>query len=107
MELELEALKNWAMKDYNNAEESFKKAVDQEEKISYSYGPPAVVKPSGELYGEFLLERNRPAEAVEAFDKTLYRAPKRRLSLEGKIKAARMLKNDNMVREAEKELAGI
>jgi len=107
MEWELEGLKAWAMKDYNNSEESFKKATDLEEKISYSYGPPAVVKPSSELYGEFLLERNRPAEAMEAFDETLYRAPRRRLSLEGKMKAAKMLKNDKMVSEMEKELAGV
>ena len=107
MEWELEGLKAWAKKDYDNAEQSFRKAADLEQKISYSYGPPAVVKPSSELYGEFLLERNRPAEAIEAFDATLYRAPRRRLSLEGKVKAARMLKLDKVVNEVEKELAEI
>jgi tetratricopeptide (TPR) repeat protein len=107
MELELEGSKAWAKKDYDNAQESFKKAADLEQKISYSYGPPAVVKPSSELYGEFLLARNRPAEAIKAFDATLHRAPRRRLSLEGKVKAARMLKLDKVVNEVEKELAGI
>ena len=106
MEWELEGLKAWALKDYDKSEQSFRKAADLEEKISYSYGPPAVVKPSSELYGEFLLERNRPAEAIEVFDKTLHRAPKRRLSLEGKMKAARLLRLDNVANEVEKELSG-
>jgi tetratricopeptide (TPR) repeat protein len=107
MQWELEGLKAWAKREYENAEQLFKKAADLEQNISYSYGPPAVVKPSSELYGEFLLERNRPAEAIKAFNASLHRAPGRRLSLEGKVKAARMLKLDKVVNEVEKELAGV
>ena len=106
MELELQGMKSWAMKDYENAEQSLRKAADLEKKISYSYGPPAVPKPSSELYGEFLLERNRPAEAMAAFEETLYRAPRRKLALEGKMKAAKMLNDDKVLSEVEKELSG-
>jgi len=107
MEWELQGMRAWAKKEYDNAEQFFKKAADLEKKISYSYGPPAVAKPSSELYGEFLLDRDRPAEAIKAFDETLYRAPRRRLSLEGKMKSAKMLNNDKVISEVEKELAGV
>ncbi|HMG89317.1 MAG TPA: hypothetical protein VK589_04635 [Chryseolinea sp.] len=107
MEAELEGLKAWKNNDLESAERWFKEALAVEEKTSYSFGPPAIVKPSGELYGEFLLEVNRPADAMQAFDASLHRAPKRRLSLEGKLKAAKMLKRENEISELEKELSGV
>jgi hypothetical protein len=76
-------------------------------RVSYSFGPPAIVKPSSELYGEFLLEMNRPAEAMQAFDESLKRAPRRRLSLEGKLRAAKVLKLEKEISEMEKELSGL
>lgn len=87
MEMELKALEAWLKKDLNGTEYWFKKATALENSISYSYGPPAVVKPSNELYGEWLLEVNRPKEALVQFDLSLKTAPKRILSLKGKEKA--------------------
>jgi tetratricopeptide (TPR) repeat protein len=107
MEAELEGLRAWKNNDLENAERWFKKALAVEEKTSYSFGPPAIVKPSAELYGEFLLAMNRAGDAMKAFDASLQRAPKRRLSLKGKIEAARMLKLENEVSKMEKELSGV
>jgi len=106
MEAELEGLKAWKNKDLSGAERWFKEAVALEEKTSYSFGPPAIVKPSEELYGEFLLAVGRPGDAMKAFDAALQRTPKRRLSVKGKISAAKMLKLEKEASELERELSG-
>jgi tetratricopeptide (TPR) repeat protein len=105
MASELEGLNAWSARNYSDAEQWFKAAAQVESRVSYSFGPPAIVKPSSELYGEFLLEMNRPAEAMQAFDESLKRAPRRRLSLEGKLRAAKMLKLEKEMSEMEKELS--
>ena len=57
--------------------------------MALSYGPPNPMKPSHELLGEILLEVGRSKEAVEAFQKTLERVPRRALSLLGLARAAK------------------
>ena len=47
------------------------------------FGPPTIVKPTWELRGEMLLAMNRPAEAQEAFTRSLAMQPGRLLSLRG------------------------
>ena len=88
MELELRALQTWMKKDTAATETFFRQATTLENSISYSYGPPVIVKPSNEMYGEWLLEINKPKEALEQFNLTLKGAPNRVLSLQGKMKAA-------------------
>lgn len=107
MQLELAGLKAWKQNDLVAAAKLFKEASELEERVSYSYGPPSVVKPSYELYGEFLLAIDRPDDAIKAFSAALQRAPKRVLSLRGKMQAAKMLKNDDMALEIEKQLQEI
>jgi tetratricopeptide (TPR) repeat protein len=58
-------------------------ATAAEERMALDYGPPAIVKPSHEIYGEMLLAIGRPSEARARFEKALQRAPRRRLSLAG------------------------
>ncbi|MDX1388308.1 MAG: hypothetical protein R3344_03915, partial [Acidobacteriota bacterium] len=53
------------------------------------YGPPIIVKPSHEIYGEVLLRLDRPAEARVQFEEALARAPRRSLSLAGLASAAK------------------
>lgn len=91
MEMELKALQAWLKKDLNGTEYWFKKATALENSISYSYGPPSIVKPSNELYGEWLLEIKKPKEALTQFELSLKAAPKRILSLQGKEKALRFV----------------
>jgi len=69
------------------AEKYFKLATDLENKTSYAYGPPQVARPSFELYGEWLLSKNRPKEALQQFKRSLELAPNRTIALEGLKKA--------------------
>jgi tetratricopeptide (TPR) repeat protein len=48
-----------------------------EERISYSYGPPEIMKPTQELYGDWLLADGRVDEALNAYQKALQRGPNR------------------------------
>ncbi|MBW3671133.1 MAG: hypothetical protein KY432_05605 [Acidobacteria bacterium] len=62
-------------------------ATALEESMPLDYGPPAIVKPSHELYGEVLLKLDRKDAAAAQFEKALERNPNRRLSLAGLAKA--------------------
>jgi hypothetical protein len=55
--------------------------MEKELEAKYSYGPPAVQKPSTELYADWLREQARNEEAFRYFQKTLERAPNRRWSV--------------------------
>lgn len=83
LELELYAMTALLNNDEKSAEKWFKEATEAEETTTYTYGPPNIVKPSFELYGEWLLKNNRKKEAAIQFEKVLERAPKRMLALEG------------------------
>lgn len=82
MEKELLALLNIRQGNIETAEILMKEALVLEESVTFSYGPPEIVKPSHELYGEFLIEQNRHEEAKAQFEKVLERAPKRLIALE-------------------------
>jgi hypothetical protein len=98
MELELKAMNSWLKRDTANTDHLLKQAVEIEKAISYAYGPPTIVKPSFELYGEWLLEVNRPREASEQFQLSLKAAPKRALSLAGKQRAKSIMKDNAQLR---------
>ena len=49
------------------------------------------MKPSYEMYGEWLLENGRPKEALVQFEKSLELAPNKRLSVMGKEAAMKLL----------------
>ena len=55
------------------------------------FGPPAVIKPSHELFGEMLLEVGMPREAHAEFNRALELAPKRAHSLLGLARAAKAM----------------
>lgn len=80
---ELEGQKNWDNGNHTVAEEYLKKAVDLEYNTSFQYGPPDIVKPSSELLAEFLIAQKRIPEAREYYQKSLTRAPKRKISMDG------------------------
>jgi hypothetical protein len=70
--------------------------------LKYSYGPPIILKPAYEAYGEWLLENNNPKLALTYFEKSLERYPGRLLSLEGMKKTAEILKQDEVLAETAK-----
>lgn len=81
MLLELKALKAIKENRMKRAEKLLKEAIALEETTDYAYGPPEIIKPSSELYGEFLMKQNRMEEASVQFEKVLERAPKRYIPL--------------------------
>lgn len=87
MELQLKSMEAWMKKDGVTAEKILQQATKLQSMIGYSYGPPAIVKPSFEMYGEWLLENNRPKEALEQFELSLKLMPKKALSIKGKVMA--------------------
>ena len=83
LEYELNASLALLKKDEKTAEAWMKKATKMEDETKFTYGPPGIVKPSFELYGEWLVSKDRKKEAGIQFEKGLERAPKRRLAMIG------------------------
>ncbi len=73
----------------DKAIELFERATAAESALSVDFGPPIIVKPSHELYGEALLAMGKPDAAKEQFELALSRAPRRSRSLAGLVQAAR------------------
>lgn len=86
--LEVEALNASMKKDHATAIDLMKKATAQEEQMGTPYGPPSLIKPSHELFGEILLRAGQPKEAAEKFQIALLRQPNRARSLLGLARAA-------------------
>jgi len=94
-------------RDRGNTEEALAlldEATATEEAMPLDFGPPIVVKPSNELYGEVLLGLGRPQEARAQFEKALARAPRRSLSLAGLARAAQAAGDSSTVAKACAEL---
>ena len=93
MELELEALLAWEKGDQSAAETYFMKATALENEVGSAAGPPSIVKPSHELYAEFLVANGRPEEAIQQYEAALQLAPNRTKSVKGKKNAEEILKH--------------
>ncbi len=91
MELELKAMLAVLKQDNTAAQKYLIQATELESRTSYAYGPPHVAKPSFELYGEWLLNMNKPKEALQQFEQSLKVAPNKTLSMQGKEKALKLL----------------
>lgn len=105
MEMEVAAYLATLKGDMDGAKAWFEKGTALDEKLSYSFGPPSILKPVHEAYAEWLLDNNKTAEALAVFDKSLARHPRRLRSLEGKKKAAELLKKEKVVASVQEELA--
>jgi len=87
-ELEVTALASAAKGSYDQALAALKKATALEEEMAPPSGPPILIKPSHELFGEILLRAGRPKEAAQQFKLALLRQPNRARSLLGAARAA-------------------
>ena len=92
MELELLGLLAWAKGDIQEAEMHFQKAISMEGEVGAAAGPPTIVKPSHELYAEFLTANGRPQEAIQQYEAALKLAPNRTKSVKGKKNAEELLR---------------
>jgi len=75
--------------------------------LPFEFGPPLPIKPVNEQVGEMLMDLRRPKEAMEAFELSLKRNPKRALSLLGLARAARAVKDQATMDRAYGELREI
>jgi tetratricopeptide (TPR) repeat protein len=75
--------------------------------LAFEFGPPVPVKPVNEQVGEMLLDLRRPKEAMEAFELSLKRTPRRALSLLGLARAATAAKDTATAQRAYGELRDV
>jgi tetratricopeptide (TPR) repeat protein len=87
-ELEVAATAAASKAKYDEAIQMMQRATAIEEEMSPPSGPPTLIKPSHELFGEILLRANRPKEAAQQFATALTRQPNRARSLLGAARAA-------------------
>jgi len=87
-ELEVSAVKASVNKDYAKAIDLMQKATALEEETGAPSGPPSLIKPTHELFGEILLKAGKPADAITMFRTALLRQPNRARSLLGLARAA-------------------
>ncbi|HSB10992.1 MAG TPA: tetratricopeptide repeat protein [Blastocatellia bacterium] len=88
MGLEVSAAAAASKGNYADAIEMMSRATSIEEEMSPPSGPPSLIKPSHELFGEILLGANRPKDAAKQFETALLRQPNRARSLLGVARAA-------------------
>lgn len=69
--------------DSSSAERLLKEATTIESSLDAPSGPPDILKPSFEMYGELLLDEGRAKDAVAQFEAALTRTPNRRASVRG------------------------
>ena len=84
-----------------------RQAAVVEASLPFEFGPPVPVKPVNEQVGEMLMDLRRPKEAMEAFEASLKRNPKRALSLLGLARAATLAKDPTTAQRAYGELRDI
>lgn len=105
IEMELQALRYW--KDEKVAEDWLQKAVQLETATSYAYGPPRVVQPTHELYGQWLLENDQAKTAQIQFEKALERGPNRINAMKGLLTCYQKLDKKEAAAELSKKLNAI
>lgn len=90
--------------DHLAARAHFKKAIELEEQNGHFFGPPEILKPAHEIYGEFLLSTGHPDQALSNFEESLRKAPGRNLSLRGMELASRAANEPDQEASAIKRL---
>jgi len=88
MELEVAGLARANAGKFDEAIELLKRATSLEESLRPPSGPPEIIKPSHELFGDVLLRAGRPSEATAQFKTALLRQPNRPRALLGLARAA-------------------
>jgi tetratricopeptide (TPR) repeat protein len=107
LEKEVGALARQAAGKTEEALRLAKEAADLELASNAPSGPPDPMKPALELYGDLLLEANRPADAASAYSQSLLRTPKRTPSLLGLARASARAGNTAAARQHYTEIASM
>ncbi|MGH9203048.1 MAG: tetratricopeptide repeat protein, partial [Vicinamibacterales bacterium] len=99
---ELEALDTFARGQHAPAFAIMDRAAALQAKMPKPIGRPFPVKGVDELYGELLLQTNRPKDAVVWFERALARTPNRSRAVLGLARAHRNAGNADQARVAYK-----
>ena len=91
MAQEVSALIHLAQGDEETALQLLEETAQKNRAAPMPFGPANPLKPALELYGEVLLEIDRPGEAAEQFETVLARRPRRAASLLGVAQARAQL----------------
>jgi len=105
--LQLEGLLLLKNGEEDAALSALSEAAALEDDMPLDFGPAWPLKPAHELYGEVMLQVDRPAEAQKQFRASLERYPARALSLLGLAKAATRSGDRAAAQEAEAHLRTI
>ena len=104
--LQLQAALAGAKGNLSDAVALLEKAVALGKNLSYAFGPPDPLQPTGELLGEMLLRAHKPADAIAAFTTQLEQTPNRTQTLLGLARAQSQAGNaDSAAQTARKLLA--
>jgi predicted Zn-dependent protease len=85
---QLAALRQVIKGDHSQAIKLLDQAVEFEDQLPPPSGPPALIKPTHELYGEILLFMDQPREAQRQFERSLLWHANRARSLLGLARAS-------------------
>ncbi|MDR4458952.1 MAG: hypothetical protein MRJ67_00265 [Nitrospirales bacterium] len=105
--LQIAALKHLINGDHSDAMRMLDQAIALEESLPPPSGPPDLIKPTHELYGEILLGIDRPKEAQHQFERSLLWHPNRARSLLGLARAAAQLGHIQATRQAYRNFLNI
>ncbi|HNP28662.1 MAG TPA: tetratricopeptide repeat protein [Nitrospirales bacterium] len=98
--LQTAALKHLINGDQSDAIRMLDRASALEESLPPPSGPPDLIKPTYELYGEILLGIDRPKDAQQQFERSLFWHPNRARSVLGLARAADQSGNLSAARQA-------
>jgi len=104
----IRAVKGWvAHTDAHNdeAETLLRSAADLEDSMDKSPVTPGSVLPAREMLGDFLVDVNRPRQALEAYERSLKDSPRRLNALSGAAHAAQMAGDREKARECYLQVA--
>ena len=104
---QLKGLKHILEGNHQVADALLKASVELENNVTYSYGPPAIIIPSSELYAKFLFQQKRYDEAITFYEKALERGTNRTIPLRGIEKCKVATKGEQLAKKADLELQNI
>lgn len=93
--------------DLPRYERLLSEASQLESECEYSFGPPDIALPSFEHLGYWLLDNGRFQDALDQFNRSLERAPRRVMALRGKMQALMAMHRNEDVESVKKELQEI
>ncbi len=102
---QLKGLQAWLNNDNEPADKFFKESLPPTGSVVV--GPPGFLISPHELYGNFLLQTGRPAQALEQFNLALAASPERILALKGKLNSAQALNDKKTASETLTRLKAI